>query len=306
MASEVMNPTSVKKEPYSSKFFRGKSLLYVGLTAASLVAILPFFWMITTSLMTRGETLNKQWLPSVPQFGNYTEAWDLANFDQYFVNSVIIATVTITGLLIVSILSAYAFARINFWGKGAIFTLILMTLMIPESVLMIPNFLTINGQVFPLPLVEEGSASFKLGNDWYNMLPALSVPFMGSAFSIFLLRQFFMQIPEDLWDAARIDGCGHFRYLLTVVVPLSRPVILTVTLLTFIGSWNAFLWPLIATEDNTWRPIMVGLYSFRSDAGTEIQLQMAGAFITIIPMLVIYFMTQKTFTEGIATTGLKG
>lgn len=311
MASEVVNRQSngVTKivERLDKNLRSGKLFLYIGLTLASLVAMVPFLWMISTSLMSRGETLNKQWLPSWPPLvENYREAWELANFDQYFMNSVIIAAATITGLLIVSVLSAYAFANIKFFAKNLIFTLVLATLMIPESVLMIPNFLTINGQIFPLPLVAEGSASFQLGNDWYNMLPALSVPFMGSAFSIFLLRQFFMQIPDDLWDAARIDGSGHFRYLMTVVIPLSRPVILTVVLLTFIGSWNAFLWPLIVTEDNTWRPIMVGLYSFRSDAGTEIQLQMAGAFITIIPMLILYFLTQKTFTEGIATTGLKG
>jgi ABC-type glycerol-3-phosphate transport system permease component len=173
-------------------------------------------------------------------------------------------------------------------------------MMIPESVTMIPNFLMVRGSIFPLPGLPEWKGS------WLNQLPALTVPFMANAFSIFLLRQFFTKIPEEYWDAARLDGAGHLRYLLQIVLPMSKAPLLTVVIFSFIGSWNAFLWPLLVTTKPTWRPLMVGLYTFVSEAGPETQLLMAGAVITLIPILILYFLTQKQFTEGIATSGLKG
>lgn len=290
------------------KYSVGKIILYAMLLTAALVSLIPFLWMISTSLMTLGETINRQWFPANPIAGlsNYAEAWDEANFSKYFMNSVIITGLTIVGLLTTSILAAYAFARVNFIGRNVVFTLILTTLMIPESVIMIPNFLIVTGNIFPLPQVGTEAGLVSLGGSWMNTLAALTVPFMANAFSIFLLRQFFATIPDDLWDACRIDGGTHFLFLIRVVVPISRPAILTVTLLTFIAAWNAFLWPLIVTTREDWRPLMVGLYNFTQEAGTETHLLMAGSFITILPMLLLYFATQKTFTEGIATTGLKG
>jgi ABC-type glycerol-3-phosphate transport system permease component len=129
---------------------------------------------------------------------------------------------------------------------------------------------------------------------------------MANAFSIFLLRQFFSQVPNDLWDAARIDGCDHTRFLVQIVLPISKAPIMTVLLFAFTGAWNAFTWPLLVTTRDTWRPMMVGLYTFITEAGPQTQLLMAGAVISLLPILVIYFITQKQFTEGIATTGLKG
>ncbi|MGJ3239200.1 MAG: carbohydrate ABC transporter permease [Anaerolineae bacterium] len=303
----VESTTKAKVTP-AEPFSFGKLFLYVNLIIFSVIAMVPFFWMISNSLMTLGETQVRRWLPAEPQFGNYTEAWQEAQFSVYFMNSIIITAVTLTGLLVVSVLSAYAFARIKFWGRNTIFTLLLATLMVPEAVTLIPNFLTINGQIVPLPETSSTFPFFSIamGNTWFDSLPALSVPFMGSAFSIFLLRQFFAQIPNELWEASRIDGAGHLRFLLLIVLPISRPAITTVSLLAFIGSWNAFLWPLIVTNDARWRPITVGLQRFQDEAGTSTHLLMAGAFITIIPILILYFMAQKTFTEGIATTGLKG
>ncbi|MEJ2513445.1 MAG: ABC transporter permease subunit, partial [Anaerolineales bacterium] len=136
--------------------------------------------------------------------------------------------------------------------------------------------------------------------------PALTVPFMGSVFNIFLLRQFFAQVPDELYDATRIDGGGHVRFLLQVVLPLSKAPVMVITVLSFIGSWNALAWPLLVTNSPDWRPISVGLLNFVTEAGQEFNLTMAGAFITIIPILIIYFITQKQFTESIARTGLKG
>jgi ABC-type glycerol-3-phosphate transport system permease component len=295
-AAQTMEKVSVKEsQPFTFKINSGRLILYLILLLGAIVAILPFFWMVSTSLMTLGETINRQWLPKVPQFENYSEAWTEANFAKYFVNSVIITFVTIAGLLTTSILSGYAFGRINFFGKNVLFALLLATMMIPESVTMIPNFLMIRGDILPLP-----------GGSWLNTLPALTVPFIANAFSIFLLRQFFMRIPDELWDAARMDGAGHFRFLIQICLPISKAPVLTVMIFAFIGSWNAFLWPLLVTTKAVWRPIMVGLWTFVTEAGPETNLLMAGAVITIIPILILYFLTQKQFTEGIATTGLKG
>ena len=294
--AQTMEKVSVKEsQPFTYKIDSGRLILYLILILGAIVAILPFFWMVSTSLMTLGETINRQWLPKVPQFENYSEAWTGARFAKYFVNSVIITFVTIAGLLTTSILSGYAFGRIKFFGKNVLFALLLATMMIPESVTMIPNFLMIRGDILPLP-----------GGSWLNTLPALTVPFIANAFSIFLLRQFFMKIPDELWDAARMDGAGHFRFLIQICLPISKAPVLTVMIFAFIGSWNAFLWPLLVTTKAVWRPIMVGLWTFVSEAGPETNLLMAGAVITIIPILILYFLTQKQFTEGIATTGLKG
>ena len=288
------------KAPLSERIKPGQLLIYALLIFGAFISIIPFFWMISTSLMTLGETINRQWLPKVPQFENYLEAWEEAQFNKYFLNSVIITFTTLVGLLITSVLAAYSFARIKFVGRNLIFALLLATMMIPESVTMIPNFLMVRGSIVPLPGLPAWKGS------WLNQLPALTVPFMANAFSIFLLRQFFAKIPEEYWDAARLDGAGHLRYLLQIVLPMSKAPILTVIIFSFIGSWNAFLWPLLVTTKPNWRPLMVGLYTFVSEAGPETQLLMAGAVITLIPILILYFLTQKQFTEGIATSGLKG
>ncbi|HQJ32137.1 MAG: carbohydrate ABC transporter permease [Anaerolineaceae bacterium] len=273
----------------------GKAGLYLILIVGAVIFIFPFFWMISNSLMTLGETITRQVWPKVPQWINYKEAWDGANFSKYFINSVAVTLGTLTGLLFTSILAGYAFGRIDFKGKDILFGLFLATMMIPESVTLIPNYLLIRGNIFPLP-----------GGTWINTYWALTVPFMANAFSIFLLRQFFAQIPNELWDAARIDGCDHLRFLVQIVMPISKAPIMTVLLFGFTASWNAFQWPLLVTTRDTWRPLMVGLYGFVQEAGPYTHWLMAGAVITIIPILIVYFLTQKQFTQGIATTGLKG
>lgn len=272
----------------------GRSLTYSLLILGTLIAIIPFFWMVSASLMNLSEASGRAILPAVPQWGNYTEAWDEANFSDYFVNSVIIALITVSGQIVFCTLAAYAFASIKFPGKNAVFTILLTTLMIPEAVVWIPNFITVTwlGRVGPIP--------------WINNWPSLTVPFMASAFSIFLLRQFFAQLPSELWDSAQIDGAGHLRYLWQVVLPLSKPPLLTVILFTFIGSWNSLAWPILVTTEPDWRPISYGLSSFLDEAGSFVHLQMAGSVITILPVIIMYLLVQRQFTEGIATTGLKG
>jgi ABC-type glycerol-3-phosphate transport system permease component len=228
--------------------------------------------------------------------GNYYQAWITANFREYVWNSVRLTAITLAGILAVSTLAAYAFGRMRFPGRNLLFVLLLSTMMIPETVIMIPNFLTITGNNPFLPFIN-----------WYDNWPALTIPFMAGFFNIFLLRQFFAQIPDELWDAARIDGAGHFRFLIQVCLPLSKAPIMTVVIFAFIGSWNALLWPLIATKAGSdWWPISVGLNNFVTEAGPETHLWMAGAAIAMIPVLLLYFLAQRQFIEGIATTGLKG
>ncbi len=270
----------------------GKIFIYFVLIVGAIVSLFPFFWMLSQSLMTLGETLQIRWLPSVPQWHNYAEAWSRAKFGDYFLNSTWVTLGTIIGVLITSILAAYAFARIQFPGRNLIFTLFLATMMVPESVTLIPNLFMIRGNIIPW------------GN-WNDTFWVLTVPFMANAFSVFLLRQFFQQVPNELWDAARIDGAGHMRFLTQIVLPISTAPIVTVILFAFTGAWNAFSWPLIVSG-RKWRTLMVGLYNFVSEAGTETQLLMAGAVISLIPILILYIFTQKQFTQGIATTGLKG
>jgi len=267
--------------------------IYFVLLVGAIVSIVPFFYMLSTSLMTLGETINRVLLPASPQFVNYEVAWSESHFALYFRNSVIITALVIAGVLVTCILAGYAFARIRFPGREALFAVLLATLMIPGTVTFIPNLLLVRGQIIPW-------------GSWMNSLPALTVPFMATAFIIFLFRQFFVGIPGELYDAARMDGAGHLRFLTSVVVPMSKPVIMTATLLSFVASWNEFLWPLLVTTTPKWRPLGVGLYTFISEAGPETQLLMAGTVITVIPVLVVYFFTQKQFTEGIATSGLKG
>jgi ABC-type glycerol-3-phosphate transport system permease component len=229
-------------------------------------------------------------------FGNYRQAWVTAKFSEYIRNSVFLTSITIAGLLVVSTLAAYAFARMEFPGRELIFGLLLSTMMIPETVTMIPNFLTITGNNPFLPFIK-----------WYDNWPALTIPFMAGFFNIFMLRQFFAQVPNELWDAAQIDGAGHLRFLARIVLPLSTAPLMTVIIFSFIGSWNALLWPLIATKaGSNWWPVSVGLQNFVTEAGPETHLWMAGASISMMPVLILYFVAQKQFIEGIATTGLKG
>ena len=275
--------------------------IYLVLIAGSILAIFPFLWLVSWSLMTNIEVTVGRVLPSQVMWGNYQTAWDTANFSLFMWNSARITAITISGLLIFCVPAAYAFARMRFFGRNVLFAVMLATLMIPDIVTLIPNFLTV---VWISRLSE--SVFGPLGA-WLNNWPSLTIPFMASAFTIFLLRQFFAQIPDELWDAARIDGAGHLLFLLRVIVPLSKPAIMTVVTFAFIGSWNSLLWPLLVVQTDQWRPVAFGLTKFvQTDAGDEFHLQMAASVIMVLPILVLYFFTQKQFTEGIATTGTKG
>ncbi len=241
---------------------------------------------------------------------NYLTAWDKAQFGRYFFNSVMMTFLQVVGQTLFSILAAYAFARMQFPGRDLLFGMFLMTLFIPFTIILIPNYLTVVGlnEAFNAFWQRIGWAqtAAALGLRWIDGWFGLVVPFLASTFGVFLLRQFFRQIPDELYDAAQIDGAGHVRFLFQVVVPLSRAAIVTNALFTFLGAWNALDWPILVTQAAEWRPISYGLYAFRQDVNVELNFMMAGAVIALVPVLVVYFFTQKQFTEGIATTGLKG
>jgi ABC-type glycerol-3-phosphate transport system permease component len=272
----------------------GRVLSYLFLFIWGIIALAPFLYTFSVSLMNLTEATGGRILPGTPQWGNYAQAWDDANFSQYFFTTVKVTLIIVAGELVFCTLAAYAFARLEFPGKNFLFALILSTLLLPEAITWVPNFITVSwlGRVGPIP--------------WINNWPALTVPFMASAFSIFLLRQFFMQIPTELWDSAQIDGAGHLRYLVQVILPLSRAAVVTVILFSFIASWNSIAWPILVTTTLDWRVISYGMLAFLDEAGALFHLQMAGAMITILPIILIYFFTQRQFTEGIATSGLKG
>lgn len=276
--------------------FKINFIPYVILTIVVIISFFPFFWMISTSLMTIGETINRSILPETPQWINYSTTWNEGKFSKYLINSFLITFVSVAGLLVTSILSAYAFAKINFPGRNIYFFIILATMMIPEVVTIMPHVLIIRGDVIPLPF----------GPSWMNSLQGITVPLMANAFSIFLLRQFFLKFPNELWEAARMDGCGHLRFLITIVIPMSKPIIFTVGLFGFINAWNSFMWPMIVTTTEKWRPLTVGIYSFITEAGPDTHLLMSASVISIIPVLIVYFFTQKQFTDSIATLGIKG
>lgn len=293
-------------------------LLYFLLIFFAIIAMAPFVLMTSQSLMTGRDIVTKQALPSVIRepskesldaaVGNYYYAWETANFSEYFRNSVVVSIITIAGTVIFSVLAAYAFALLEFPGKNILFFMFLATIMIPDTVLLIPNFMIIRW-------LDQREL---LGLEWFNNWPALTIPFFASAFSIFLLRQFFAQIPRDLWDAAQIDGAGHMQYMVKVVIPLSVAPILTVVLFTFISSWNALAWPiLVASSRNpggtflgipweSWRPITAGLQAFVDEAGANQQWMMAASVIAMAPVLILYFIFQKQFIENLSRTGIKG
>jgi len=223
-------------------------------------------------------------VPFLPQFNEREGRW----WPGYYANSILTSFITVGGILFTCTLAAYAFARLRFPGRDTIFLLFQATMMIPGQVTMIPNFLMVND----------------LG--WRDTYLALTLPFFASAFHTFLLRQFFAQIPNELHDAALIDGCGHFRFLWQIAIPLSRAAMVTSALLTFLGSWNALLWPMIVISKTRLMPVQVGLKSFVVDEGQQTQQMMAASLLAVLPTLILYFFTQKTFTEGISTTGLKG
>jgi len=277
--------------------FHKKELIipYIILFIMMFLSVYPLLYMISVSLMTSGEASNQYILPKVPRFENYIQVWTSNNFQQYTLNSIVISGLIVVGVLSTSIPAAYAFAKIEFPFRDVIFYSLLLSLMIPEIIALLPHLLIIRGNIFPLPF----------GPSWMNSLQGLTIPFFGNVFIIFLLRQYIKKIPNELWDAARMDGASHFYFLRKVVIPMSMPIIVTVSLFAFILAWNSFAWPLLILTKEDWFPVTVSIYSFIREAGTQYNLLMAASLISIFPVLLLYFFTQRLFLESISNFGLK-
>lgn len=254
-------------------------------------ALFPFYWMVSTSVKTLSESLQSPptFIPGHLEVRNYSRAFRTAPFTRYFFNTLFIAFTTVFFNLLTSVLAAYAFASTDFPGKRVIFAFLLTTLMIPFEVTLIPNFILIKN----LHL--------------YNTYWAQIVPWAAGTFGIFLVRQFFLSIPKEIFEAAVIDGASQWGILWRVAVPLARPALVTLALFSFIGSWNAFVWPLIVTTSEGVRPIQVGLRQLTNDAGNnDFPLLMAGTALTIVPIAILYFFVQRQLIEGVASSGVKG
>ena len=267
-----------------------KFATYTMLVLGAAFILLPFLWMISTSLKPDNEVLlmPPKWIPSALQWKNYVDAFKAVPFFTYLKNSIVV-TVAITSCeLVTTILAAYAFAQLEFKGKNLLFMLLVATMMVPGEILTIPNFVTLA----------------RLG--WIDSYKAMVAPWATSVFSIFLLRQQFASIPQSYHKAARMDGCSDLRYLFTVMVPMSRPTIVSVALLKIINSWNSYLWPLISTNSREMRTLPVGLAYFSTEAGTDYNTLMAFSLMIITPTVLVYLFTQKYIIQGVSKTGLKG
>ncbi|AEF83209.1 carbohydrate ABC transporter permease [Leadbettera azotonutricia] len=266
------------------------AFFYVFMTLIAVLMIVPFLWMLSTSFKEMGQVLvfPPQWIPKPFLLENYTEAWKLAKLDLYFRNSVIITIFTTVGQIITCSLAGFAFARLEFRGRNALFLLYLATMMIPIQVTLIPLYLLMK--------------SF----GWINTFAGIIMPGIFSAWGTFLLRQFFMGIPKSLDESAVIDGCGYFRIYTTIIMPLSKPALATLSVFCFMWQWNNLLWPLVIANSDAIRPLTVGLQLFKGQFHIEWNLLMAGSMISVVPILVLYVFLQKYFVEGIALTGIKG
>lgn len=279
-------------ESLNSKITTGRVTRLIVICLLWLVAmsmLLPLLWMISTSLKVPGQEfqLPPKWIPDPITFRNYIALWKAAPFHRFFLNSTIVALSVTFGQLFTSSLAAFAFARLQFPFRDKIFLAYLATLMIPSIVTLIPVFIILH----------------KLG--WIDTYLALVIPGLFSAYGTFMLRQFFMTIPRDLEDAARIDGCSVFGVYLYVILPLSKPALAALSTIVFISAWRDFLWPLIVTNSLEMRTLTVGLSVFRGVYSSEWTMLMAGSMVVTFPLIVVFLVNQRFFIEGITLSGLK-
>lgn len=294
---EVMNKMSTQGKPKIVEKPVSKMSKYAAalakhtlLIAASLFMGFPFLWMIVSSLKMPDEIFTGAiWsLPASLRWENYVQAWQKAPFDRFFINSAIIAVSTIIGQLITCSMAAYAFACVKFKGKHVLFLAFIATTMIPFESTMIPSYLVVKW----LGLINTHLAM---------ILPALT-----SVFGIFLLRQFFLTIPKDLLDAAKMDGCSHFSILFRIVAPLSTTISATLALFGFIHSWNNYLWPLLVTNSESMRTVQIGLrYMIDGELGVQWPELLAASAFVLLPVLLLFVFLQKYFVRGMVTSGLK-
>ena len=268
------------------------TLKYGVLVILSLMFLVPWVWMVSTSLKNPDELaiFPPIWIPSPIRWDNYMLAFQQAPFLRYFLNTLTIAIPSVIGAVASNCLVAYGFARINWPGRNVVFALVLATLMLPGFVTFIPLYII-----------------FRKLNRIDTYLPLIVPAFLGNAFFIFLLRQFFMRLPEELHDAGRVDGAGEWRIFYQIMLPLAKPALAVVALFQFLGSWNDYFGPLIYINDQSKYTLSLGIANMQSSYGfSNFAWIMAATCMSILPIIVLFFFAQRTFIEGIALTGLKG
>lgn len=267
-----------------------KVLIYIVLIITAIFILTPFIWILLTALKSPEEVFSNPpvIVPSKLQWQNFIEVFKLKNFSRYFLNSVVITIAITAGELITTILAAFAFSNLDFKGKDIIFTLLIGTMMVPGEVLLIPNFVTLS----------------KI--KWINTYKALIIPWCTSVTSIFFLRQYFLNIPKQLYYAAKVDNCSDFKYLIKIVIPIARPAIFTIAILKIINSWNSFMWPLIMTNSEKMRTLPIILAKFSSEVGMDYHMLMAASTIIITPMIIIFIFLSKYIINGVSKGGIKG
>jgi multiple sugar transport system permease protein len=267
------------------------------LLPATLVLIFPFIWLVVTSVETPSEALRfpPVLIPHVIRFANYGDALASAPFVRFFINSAVVAVATVACNLVLCTLAGYAFARFRFLGRTALFAVIMATLMVPFQVTMIPQF-----------IITKWLGVHVLAAVGIDHIGALILPNAATAFGIFFLRQFFRTLPIEYEESARVDGASRLTVLIRVVLPLATPALATLAALTFLDSWNNFLWPLIAITSTDQMTLPLGLATFQGAHSTEWTLLMAGNVMSLLPMLVIFFIAQRYFVRSVAATGLAG
>lgn len=278
------------KESASTRLPTGtKIATYLILGCGALLMVAPFLWMVSTSLKLPGAvfTYPPKWIPDPVMWSNYVKAWRAVPFNLFFLNSIFVAVCVTVGQVFTCSLAAYAFSRLEFWGRDKIFFAYLGTMMIPFPVTMIPVFILMT----------------KLG--WVDSLTALIVPGLFSAYGTFMLRQFFLSLPKDLEEAAIIDGASRWRIYWQIILPLSKPALATLATFVFMGTWNDFMWPLVIIKSVEKNTVPIGLASFQGLYTTDWTLLMAAAVIVLLPIVALYIFNQRFFIKGIAMTGFK-
>jgi ABC-type glycerol-3-phosphate transport system permease component len=275
------------------------ALIYGILIGGGLVMMAPFFWMVVTSLKTRAEVFGSSpfELPSGAHLDNYARMWDALPFATFYLNSIKLAILSTVGQLISCSMAAFAFAVLEFRGRRVLFGLLLATLIIPFQVVLIPNFILY--RILPHP--------FSVSGNWIGTQEPLWVgAFLGGAFGTFLLRQFFLTIPRDLADAARVDGASPWQIYRHIYVPLAKPALATLAIFTFMWSWNDLIDPLIYLRDIPNYTVTVGLSFFKGQFVGKWPEMMAGALVSLVPMIALFVVAQRQFVRGITLTGIKG
>ena len=287
-----------------SVLWRGNVLAYTLLIIFAVVMLAPFAVTVFTSLKPKDELyfVGINLLPSSPRPYNYVEAMQAADWGRYFFNSTFVTTVAVVGSLLLNSIAGFCFARLHFRGRDFLFFFMLIGIMIPPQAIIIPQFLMMKS----VPLFGGNDITGQGGIGWLNTYWALIMPWLAGSFGIFLCRQYYINFPTELDEAARLDGCGPLRLFTQIYLPLSGPVLAALAILKTVFMWNDFFYPLIMTNTENMRTVQLGLQTFAGDFYSEWNLLMAAAVLVTLPLVVMFFFLQRHFVEGIVTSGLKG